>query len=140
GNDYYVLFGIEPSASAEEIARAHKRLAKECHPDLHPDKAWATERFKEVNRAYAVLKDPVSKGEYDRQRWAKVGQGKTGQQSGSRPGSYNFKSPQKGEGYVDPDRHHRDRMMSYFIMSLEVLALVSLFLLVAWRALTKHKF
>ncbi len=136
-NDYYVLFDLQPSATPDDIGKAHKRLAKECHPDLHPDKAWATERFKEINRVYAVLKDPISKGEYDRARWEAIGQGATQdrtRQSGP------VKRPAKRGGQADPEQHRKDRMMSHFILGIEIVVMTFFFVLVLYRALTKHKF
>lgn len=137
GNDYYEVFGIRPTASPEEIARAHKRLAKDCHPDLHPDKDWATERFKRITEAYTILKDPVSKGEYDRQRWAEISRGKE-RPAAAHPRKHAFRRPTKGGGYVDPEAHHRDRFMAYLILGMEVITL-SLFLVLgiyaAWRKL-----
>lgn len=136
-NDYYVLFGLEPSATPDDIGKAHKRLAKECHPDLHPDKEWATERFKEVNQVYAVLKDPVAKGEYDRLRWDAMGQ--SASQDRSRK-SGPVKQPKKRGRDLDAERHHKDRMMSYFILGIEVVVMTIFFVLVLYRAITKHKF
>jgi curved DNA-binding protein CbpA len=133
-NDYYELFGVPPTASPEELARAHKRLAKECHPDLHPDKQWATARFQELAHAYAVLKDPVSKGEYDRRRWAELGKGKGRPEP--RPGP--FRRPARRTGPVEPEAQHRDRFMGYLLLGMELFTLtlfLCLGLYAAWRKL-----
>ena len=65
--DYYAILGVRKEASPEEIKSAYRRLAKEHHPDLHPekDKAKAGEKFKEINEAYEVLSDPQKKAKYD---------------------------------------------------------------------------
>ncbi len=65
--DYYALLGLSKTASAEEIKRAYRRLAKVHHPDLHTEKnkAGATAKFKEINEAYEVLSDPKKKAQYD---------------------------------------------------------------------------
>ena len=63
--DYYEVLGVDKNASAEDIKRAFRRKAKECHPDLHPDDKEAEERFKELNEANEVLSDPDKRARYD---------------------------------------------------------------------------
>jgi len=58
--DYYGTLGVGTKASAEEIKRAYRRLARELHPDVNPDEA-AQARFREVTTAYEVLSDPAKR-------------------------------------------------------------------------------
>ena len=65
--DYYKIIGVAEDASADEIKKAYRKLAREHHPDLNKDDGSA-ERFKEVGEAYEVLKDPAKREEYDQLR------------------------------------------------------------------------
>ncbi|NCO20041.1 MAG: DnaJ domain-containing protein [Gammaproteobacteria bacterium] len=65
--DYYGIMGIKPDASAEEIKRVYRRLARKYHPDVSKE-ADAEARFKEVGEAYEVLKDPARRSQYDELR------------------------------------------------------------------------
>jgi len=63
--DYYKILGVDKNASKEEISKAFKKLAKKYHPDLNPDNPEAESKFKEINEAYEVLKDPEKRKLYD---------------------------------------------------------------------------
>ena len=65
-DDLYATLGVARDASQEDIKRAYRRLAKELHPDLNPDKPDVAERFKKVTAAYDILSDPEKRGRYDR--------------------------------------------------------------------------
>lgn len=70
--DYYEVLGVDKSASADEIKKAYRKLAKKYHPDLNPDDKEAEVHFKEVNEAYEVLSDDQKKSRYDRFGFAGV--------------------------------------------------------------------
>jgi curved DNA-binding protein len=64
--DYYAILGVPRDASAADVKKAFRKLARKHHPDVAKDKKAAEEKFKEINEAYEVLGDPEKRGKYDR--------------------------------------------------------------------------
>ena len=64
--DYYAVLGVPRTASATEIKKAFRKLARQHHPDAKPGDAKAERRFKDVNEANTVLSDPDKRAQYDR--------------------------------------------------------------------------
>jgi curved DNA-binding protein len=64
--DYHAILGVPRDASAEDIKKAFRKLARKHHPDVAKDKKAAEEKFKEINEAYEVLGDPEKRAKYDR--------------------------------------------------------------------------
>jgi len=70
--DYYEVLGVQKGATDAELKKAYRRLAKENHPDLHPDDKEAEARLKEINEAYAILSDSEKRARYDQFGFAGV--------------------------------------------------------------------
>jgi len=63
--DYYKVLGLNKTASAEDIKKAYRKLARQYHPDLNPKDASAHKKFQEINEANEVLSDPEKRKKYD---------------------------------------------------------------------------
>src|SRR6266850_6435818 len=62
----YEVLGVKPDASADDIRKAYRKLAKQFHPDLNPGKPEAEARLKAVSAAYDLVSDPDKRARYDR--------------------------------------------------------------------------
>lgn len=87
--DHYEILGVSKDASTEEIKKAFRKLARECHPDVAGDDPDAAARFTQVRRSYEVLADPNERARYDRamERKRRVRSGGWRMPGGFRPGT-----------------------------------------------------
>lgn len=81
--DYYKTLGVGKKATAKEIKKAYRKLARKYHPDVNPNDSQAEARFKEINEAHEVLSDSEKRAKYnqlgaDWQRWQQTGDGGPG--------------------------------------------------------------
>jgi curved DNA-binding protein CbpA len=70
--DYYEILGVAPTASEEEIKKRFRELVRRYHPDVHPDKLFSHEIFRQILEAYKVLSDPEKRKLYDASRRGKA--------------------------------------------------------------------
>lgn len=86
--DLYETLGVDRGADEKALKAAFRKLAMQFHPDRNPDNAEAEVRFKEINLAYEVLKDPQKRAAYDRFGHAAFEQGMGGGQHGFGGGGF----------------------------------------------------
>jgi curved DNA-binding protein len=84
--DYYKTLGVDRNASAKDIRKAYRKLARQYHPDVNPGSKQAEEKFKQINEAYQVLSDEQKRRKYDQlgssyQQW---------QRTGGQPGGFDW--------------------------------------------------
>ncbi len=96
--DHYQMLGVPKSASAEDIRKAYRELARKYHPDLHPDDDAAKEKFKKVQTAFDVLNDPSKREMYDRYGSSFEGVGAGGPGGGWAGGGGGGRGPFPGAG------------------------------------------
>ena len=63
--DYYKILAVSKTASAEDIKKAYRKLARQYHPDVNPNNTEANRKFQQINEANEVLSDPAKRKKYD---------------------------------------------------------------------------
>jgi curved DNA-binding protein len=102
--DYYKILGIDRNASAEDIKKAYRKLARKYHPDVNPNNKEAHKKFQEINEANEVLSDPEKRKKYDQygKDWKHAEEfEKAKQQQGRRSYAGHGESFYEGEGEHD---------------------------------------
>jgi len=102
--DYYKSLGLSKTATADEIKKAYRKLARKYHPDVNPNDKEANKKFQEINEANEVLSDPEKRKKYDTygkdwQHGEAYEQARRSQQQ-----SHNFGGQQQYSGDFDDDR------------------------------------
>lgn len=90
--DYYKVLGVDRNASAEQIKKAYRKLARKHHPDLNPNDEAAKKRFQEINEANEVLSDAESRKKYDKygEQWKHADQIESAQHEREAAGGAGF--------------------------------------------------
>jgi curved DNA-binding protein len=93
--DYYKILGVDKNATADEIKKAYRKLARKHHPDLNPNNAEASKLFQQINEANEVLSDPENRKKYDQygKDWKHAEQYEQARKQQKSSGSYSHGNP-----------------------------------------------
>lgn len=88
--DYYSILGVSKNASADDIKKAYRKLARKYHPDINPDNAEAKQKFQQINEANEVLSDPEKRKKYDEygENWKHADEFEQARQQQSQQGGF----------------------------------------------------
>src|ERR1700733_7741720 len=103
--DYYEILGIQKTASADDIKKAYRKLARKHHPDLNPNDKEANKKFQQINEANEVLSDPEKRKKYDQygKDWEHADQFEKARQQQTGGGSYRSYTDGGEDGGFDDD-------------------------------------
>ncbi len=103
--DYYKILGISKNATADDIKKAYRKLARQYHPDLNPNDKDAQKRFQQINEANEVLSDPEKRKKYDQygKDWQHAEQFEEARRQQQASGGYAGGSNPFGNTYGDND-------------------------------------
>ena len=110
-DNYYEILGVSSSASAEDIQKAYRKLARKYHPDMNPDDKSAKEKFQKVQQAYDTLSTPEKRKLYDQwgPQYEQMGAGGPGGGPGAGPGGFRWTGGGPGgAGGMPPDMDLND--------------------------------
>ncbi|PZU82281.1 MAG: molecular chaperone DnaJ [Chryseobacterium sp.] len=101
--DYYKILGLEKNASADDIKKAYRKLARKYHPDMNPNDKEAEQKFKEINEANEVLSNPENRSKYDKygEHWKHGEEYERAQQQQRQQYSGNYKGGFSGADFGD---------------------------------------
>ncbi len=105
--DYYKTLGVTKGASADEIKKSYRKLARKYHPDANEGDAKSEARFKEISEAYTVLSDDKRRKEYDEARSLFGGGGVRMPGSGPASGNYGGGSFDFGDIFSNAGQRQR---------------------------------
>lgn len=101
--DYYSVLGVPKTATADEIKKAFRKLARKYHPDVNANKEEANRKFKEINEANEVLSDPEKRKKYDQygEHWEHAEQYEEAQRHQQSSGGSGYEYHHSGDGFDD---------------------------------------
>ncbi|ADY53140.1 chaperone DnaJ domain protein [Pseudopedobacter saltans DSM 12145] len=116
--DYYKILGISKNATADEIKKAYRKLARNHHPDLNPHNKEAEKRFQQINEANEVLSDPEKRKKYDQygKNWKQAEQFEEAKKQQQASGAYTSGNPFSGGSHYtyNDDDDYSDFFSSMF--------------------------
>lgn len=115
--DYYEVLGVKKDATAEDVKKAYRKLARKYHPDLNPDDQEAKAKFQQLNEAQEVLTDPEKRKQYDKygENWKHAEQYEQAEQA---RGQYQQSSGAGGSGWQDYSGNFDEGQFSDFFESM----------------------